>query len=505
MKLDAFLQEIHTAPGLLRAVLSGIVVSGTTATFCLRTDVTYSDEDKSHAAAVAQKYAPQGFRADVRIEKHVPDAAEVRGAIASFLKTHFPAAAAFLTPGDIEAVCDRTGGRFFLDVGASERPRFASGEILDSLSAELQRLYCGTWFGNVRVVARRQAEIEREELPPQEEAPAPRFFPVTGYVPIDGAKPKNAVYIADLTGEAQGVTICGQLSHIQEKQTARGKPFFSLVLADGSGVLRANYFSKKATLDKVRALKAGDMLCLTGDNETFNGGLSFRVKAIDRGAPEEGYVFEKRPSRPVPAAYKKVFPEPAFDYRQGMLFGEEPLPEALTRGEFVVFDLETTGLNNSPATGAMDHIIEVGAVRIRGGSICEKFSTFVACPVRLSQEIVSITGIEDEMLVGAPEVGDVMADFFKFCDGCALVGHNVQFDYKFIRYYGEKEGYLFENKTYDTCTLAQELLRLSNYKLNTVADHYGFTFRHHRAYDDAFVTAKIFIELIKEKKCLPDA
>ena len=55
----------------------------------------------------------------------------------------------------------------------------------------------------------------------------------------------------------------------------------------------------------------------------------------------------------------------------------------------------------------------------------------------------------------------------------------------------------------DTVAFAQETLRLSNYKLNTVADHFGFTFNHHRAFDDAFVTAKIFTELVKIKGGLP--
>lgn len=65
---------------------------------------------------------------------------------------------------------------------------------------------------------------------------------------------------------------------------------------------------------------------------------------------------------------------------------------------------------------------------------------------------------------------------------------------------------MFDQKQYDTLTLAQELLRgvgLNNYKLNTIADHYGFTFNHHRAFDDALTTAKIFIELIKQRKALP--
>ena len=83
------------------------------------------------------------------------------------------------------------------------------------------------------------------------------------------------------------------------------------------------------------------------------------------------------------------------------------------------------------------------------------------------------------------------------------MGHNVQFDIKFVRHYGEEQGYYFDHKTYDTLSFAQELLFLSNYKLNTVADEFGFTFNHHRAFDDAFVTAKIFIELCRKKNGLP--
>ncbi|MDE7159060.1 MAG: hypothetical protein K2N74_05740, partial [Clostridiales bacterium] len=74
---------------------------------------------------------------------------------------------------------------------------------------------------------------------------------------------------------------------------------------------------------------------------------------------------------------------------------------------------------------------------------------------------------------------------------------------KFIRYYGEQEGYSFDMKQMDTLAIAQSTLRLSNYKLNTIADYFGFQFNHHRAFDDAFVTAKIFIEMIKLRGGLP--
>lgn len=497
MRSSEYLSEIRSASGLCRAVLTGITVKGKNAIFHLATDVRYSPEDEAHALAVTEKYVPQGLSARVEIVKSVPDEEAVRKKIADVLRIRFPGVAAFIVMEDIEVVRTETGGRFFLNVGNTEGRQFQSGNILDVLSAELARSFCGAWFGSVRSVQKKEQEIEREELPPPEIEYAARSFAVTEYVAIDGGKPTNATYIADLNGEAKEVSVCGKVTFVQERVTSKGKPFFSFTITDGSGSMRLSYFSKKATLEKVRTVKQEDWIVFTGDNEIFNGNLSFRAKTVDFGMPPKGFVPEARPSRPAPARYKTVFPEEIHDVRQTALFGEIPLPASFKSEEFVVFDLETTGLNNTPAMGAMDRIIEIGAVRVKNGEICEKFSTFVSCPVRLSKEIIELTGIDDSMLVGAPPIEDVIADFYKFCDGCMLVGHNVQFDYKFVRYYGEQVGYMFDHRQWDTISLAQENLRLSNYKLNTVADHFGFAFNHHRAFDDAFVTAKIFIELVK--------
>ena len=184
---------------------------------------------------------------------------------------------------------------------------------------------------------------------------------------------------------------------------------------------------------------------------------------------------------------------------------DSSLPKCLTDNVFVVFDLETTGLNSSPSAGNIDRIIEIGAYKVIDGEIKESFTTFVNPQRKLSQEIINLTGIDQQTVDGAPSYEKVMPDFFKFIDGCYLVGHNAaNFDYKFIDYYCSQCGYVPERKIFDTIPLSQSLLRLSNYKLNTVADHFGITFNHHRASDDALVTAKIFIELIKIKKSLPN-
>lgn len=503
MKSEEFLARVRQTEGLSRAVLKKIVVEGRQVVFHLITDASYTQGDLDHACAVARDFVPKGYTARVEAFKSVPSEEGVRAAIAEILKNKFPAAASFVTPAEIRVTVGGAGGRFLIPVGEGERSRFAASEALDCLSRELGRRFCGVFTGEFITVEREEKELGQTELPPEEVLLAPRTFPVTGYAPIDGGKPTVAVYIADLSGEQHGVTVCGTVLHIEERLTRNEKPYFSLTLSDGSGSLRLSYFTRKATLEKVRTVKEGDGICVTGDYELYNGYFSFRAKTIDFGAPPEGFTPEPRPSRAVPAKYVCVFPEPASDLVQSDLFGGRPLPRAVTERDFVVFDLETTGLASTPVGGVMDRIIEIGAVKVLGGQITEKFSSFVACPVRLSEDIVRLTGITDEMLVGAPDVGDVLADFYKFCDGCELVGHNVQFDISFVRFYGEGVGFRFDHKTYDTISFAQEMLRLPSYKLNTIAEHFGFSFNHHRAYDDAFVTAKIFLELSRRKGGLP--
>lgn len=501
MRSEEYLAEIRKRAGLCRAVLKNITVENDVATFHLVTDVNYTQDDVAYAGEVSRRYAG-GLEARATVVKSVPSEEGIRHAIADLLGTRFPAFAAFTRPENIGVTLGGAGGRFYITT-AEQNSAEKNDAVLDEVCAVLQRGFCGTWTGEIRYAQAERGEIERE-VPPEEYIFAPRFFEICDFSPIDGAKPEpdRAIYIADLNKVANSVTVCGEIAYIEERRTKNDKPYFSISISDGTGNLRTSYFSRKATVEKIRDLRVGSRICLTGDNELYNGGLSFRARWLDFGAPPKDFVPEQRPSRPVPAQYRAVFPMPEADLVQGDLFGKQSLPKVLTENTFVVFDLETTGLNR--VNGMMDHIIEVGAVKIAGGKIAEKFSSFVACPVRIPPDIIDITHITDDMLIGAPPISDVIADFYKFTAGCSLVAHNAPFDCKFITYYGEQEGFLFDQRQYDTCTFAQEVLHLKNYQLQTVAEYFGFTFRHHRAYDDAFVTAKIFLELVKKKGGLPD-
>lgn len=172
----------------------------------------------------------------------------------------------------------------------------------------------------------------------------------------------------------------------------------------------------------MRALKVGDWVVCTGANEMFNERLSFTARYINRGRAPQDFVPEKRPGKPVPAHYAIVAPEKLTDYSQLNLFEQSALPEDLVKNTFVVFDLETTGLVNVPAGGKMDAITEIGAVKIIGGEIREKFTTLVNPERKLDDEIVRITGITDDMLKDAPKIAEVIPDFINSATAASWSG-----------------------------------------------------------------------------------
>lgn len=162
-------------------------------------------------------------------------------------------------------------------------------------------------------------------------------------------------------------------------------------------------------------------------------------------------------------------------------------------GEFVAFDLETTGLDSRT-----DAIIEIGAVRIQGGEVVDKFATFAQPGCPLSAKTVSLTGITDELLVGAPTPEQAVDAFLDWAGDAPLCAHNAAFDTGFVREYCRRSGRTFDPLYFDTMVLAQYLCpRLPNHKLDVVANALGLPpFQHHRAYDDAAICGQILVALL---------
>ena len=167
--------------------------------------------------------------------------------------------------------------------------------------------------------------------------------------------------------------------------------------------------------------------------------------------------------------------------------------------EYVAFDLETTGLS-----AQHDLIIEIGAVVMKRGEVLDTFQTFVAPGRKLTPKIIDLTGITDEMLVGAPPIDEILPKFLEFVGGRPLCAHNADFDIGFVTAACERLNIPFQPTSLDTLILAQNLLPdLGKYKLNIVADFLSLPdFNHHRASDDAITCGYLlarFYTMLEEK------
>ena len=171
-------------------------------------------------------------------------------------------------------------------------------------------------------------------------------------------------------------------------------------------------------------------------------------------------------------------------------------------GDFVVFDLETTGL--SPIS---DRITEIGAVKVSGGKLGDVFSTLVNPGRDIPQEITQITGITDEMVKGAPTEKAALAAFYDFCGGenAVLAAHNAKFDMGFIKAAAKRSKLDFKFACVDTVRLARALFPgQKSYSLGKLAKSLGLPdFSHHRAEGDAKALAGLFVMMLEKIKADP--
>jgi len=163
---------------------------------------------------------------------------------------------------------------------------------------------------------------------------------------------------------------------------------------------------------------------------------------------------------------------------------------------FVVFDLETFGLNSHK-----NEIIEIGAIKLKGTRIVDTFSSFVNPKKIIPKRISELTHITQDMVDNAPTIEDVLPKFLEFTKDAVMVAHNSAFDMGFIRRDAKKYmGIDYKPPIIDTLQMARDLYPdLKGYNLDRLNKIFKLSLEnHHRAIDDAQSTAKLFIMFLEK-------
>ena len=366
---------------------------------------------------------------------------------------------------------------------------------------------------------------------------------------------EEAVTIDTIQGEVGEVVIRGQIIDTDMRELRNGeKTIVKIVITDFTDTIAAKIFVKNEQRDELMEhLKKGNFIKIKGvttmDKFDHEIGLSFLAgmkKIPDFTTPRLDNSMEKRVElhchtkmsdmdgvsdvkdiikrakswghkaiaitdhgavQAFTDAYHSVSPEDDFKVIYGVeAYLVDDLKEIITNSKnqslddsYVVFDLETTGF--SPNTCK---IIEIGAVKVENVTITERFSEFVNPQVPIPFKIEELTGIRDDMVMGAETIEEILPRFMEFCEGCVMIAHNAEFDMSFIRKNCMDLDIPCNHTVGDTVAMARILLpTLHRFKLDTVAKALKISLEnHHRAVDDAECTAHIFvkfIEMLKER------
>ncbi len=156
---------------------------------------------------------------------------------------------------------------------------------------------------------------------------------------------------------------------------------------------------------------------------------------------------------------------------------------------YAIIDIETTGL--SPSN---EKITEIAIIIHDGKKIVEEFATLINPEKKIPYRIIHMTGINNQMVESAPKFYEVAKQIVELTEDKIFVGHNVRFDYGFVRNEFKSLGYIYERKTLDTVKLSRKLIPgRKSYGLGKLCKDLQIeNTARHRAAGDAMATTKLF-------------
>lgn len=163
--------------------------------------------------------------------------------------------------------------------------------------------------------------------------------------------------------------------------------------------------------------------------------------------------------------------------------------------DYVVFDLETTGMSCEN-----NHIIEIGAIKAIDNKIVGTFNSLVNPQCYISPYISNIVHITNNMVVDKPTIDKVLPQFIYFIGNLPLIAHNARFDIGFIKANAQRENLQIDNPVLDTLALSRKYNKeCKKHSLGYLTEYFQITLDNaHRAYFDAFATYELY-KIIQSK------
>ncbi|NLV86012.1 MAG: PHP domain-containing protein, partial [Clostridiales bacterium] len=423
--------------------------------------------------------------------------------------------------------------------------RYAAPAELHTLEGRIASEY-GLRAVKITAQGRRIGEAQREN--PKKTSSGNKEKPMpTGKVIYGRSIKGKPVTMDTLNTESGSVVVSGEIFFVENREIEKRKAWvLCFEMTDNTGSVRVSkYFREGEDKGSLPSLKKGDYVTVSGHvaYNRYDEDIALEPKSVNLGKkPQREDTAEKKrvelhlhtrfstldaltdPAGAVKLAAKwghpaiavtdhgvaQAFPEmwnAGKKHGIKIIYGIEGYyindlddklafygtPHGGMDGEFVAFDIETTGLSSEN-----ERMTEIGAVVFRDGVPCERFQTFVNPEKPIPREITELTGITDRDVFDAPDEKAALLSFMEFVGDKTLVAHNAEFDIGFMRACAKRTGLSFSPDYMDTLTLSQALLPdLRRYKLDIVTSRLGLPeFNHHRADDDALACGRIMAKLI---------
>ncbi|MBR2809369.1 MAG: PolC-type DNA polymerase III, partial [Erysipelotrichaceae bacterium] len=401
---------------------------------------------------------------------------------------------------------------------------------------------------------------ENEAVPVVDISSMPKVVKEVKSKPVYQRKDERytTLYIRDLKDEVANVSFVGEVFRVNNITTKNNRLIQTLYIKDiDSAVIAKRYENQRNTREELEGVKTKTTYCFYGSfrYDEYQKSYVFFIDKMNKDKPLIEMIDDEEEKRvelhahsnrsemdgvcdvadivqaafdmghrglaitdhaviqAFPIAQKKVkdLLKSHKDREFKMLYGvefnlvEENLNivynsknEVLRNQEYVVYDLETTGLSKN-----YDSIIEFGAVVVAGGEIIDRRQFFIKPPIEIPVNIQNLTNIRQSDVENAKtfaEMADEICDLFK---GRILVAHNASFDFGFINEELRRINRpLLDDTVIDTLDFAKALFKhRRSYRLGNMARLYKIEFNEdvaHRADYDAEVLQKVFNKLLKD-------